>query len=236
MDAEHIVILMQENRSFDHALGTLQGARGFNDPRAIRFTNGNSVFVQTDPRETRMLRGDSISGTRALPGWALRNTISSGASKGMTVATYAVKPGDTLSEEFPLSLFADARYSIEVHGPNGFYRAFTGNPHAPTVHAETAYERENSQLTDNVQIRLSNSSERPITVTVQDNAYKTAAVTRTIAAGREASVVLNLKQSYGWYDFTVKTDGSQSEARFAGRVETGRSSFSDPLMGGVVQS
>src|ERR1700761_7664615 len=48
LDAEHIVILMQENRSFDHALGTLQGVRGFNDPRAIRLPNGNSVFVQTD--------------------------------------------------------------------------------------------------------------------------------------------------------------------------------------------
>src|SRR6202050_571223 len=48
LDAEHIVILMQENRSFDHVLGTLQGVRGFNDPRAIRVANGNSVFVQTD--------------------------------------------------------------------------------------------------------------------------------------------------------------------------------------------
>ena len=36
MDAEHIVILMQENRSFDHAFGKLRGVRGFNDPRAIR--------------------------------------------------------------------------------------------------------------------------------------------------------------------------------------------------------
>jgi phospholipase C len=46
-DAEHIVILMQENRSFDHTLGALQGVRGFNDPRAIRQANGNSVFLQT---------------------------------------------------------------------------------------------------------------------------------------------------------------------------------------------
>ena len=28
LDAEHIVIMMQENRSFDHTLGTLQGVRG----------------------------------------------------------------------------------------------------------------------------------------------------------------------------------------------------------------
>src|SRR5580698_5031493 len=48
LDAEHIVILMQENRSFDHTFGTLRGVRGFNDPRAIRLMHGNSVFVQTD--------------------------------------------------------------------------------------------------------------------------------------------------------------------------------------------
>ncbi len=46
-DAEHVVILMQENRSFDHAFGSLQGVRGFNDPRALRQPDGNSVFAQT---------------------------------------------------------------------------------------------------------------------------------------------------------------------------------------------
>jgi phospholipase C len=47
-DAEHVVILMQENRSFDHAFGTLQGVRGFDDPRAITLPNGNPVWVQTN--------------------------------------------------------------------------------------------------------------------------------------------------------------------------------------------
>jgi phospholipase C len=32
MDVEHIVILMQENRSFDHYFGALNGVRGFADP------------------------------------------------------------------------------------------------------------------------------------------------------------------------------------------------------------
>ena len=48
LDAEHVVILMQENRSFDHALGCLQGVRGFNDPRAMRMADGNPVWFQTD--------------------------------------------------------------------------------------------------------------------------------------------------------------------------------------------
>jgi phospholipase C len=47
-DAEHVVFLMQENRSFDHALGALQGVRGFNDPRAIKLANGMPVWLQKD--------------------------------------------------------------------------------------------------------------------------------------------------------------------------------------------
>src|ERR1700743_2693953 len=46
-DAEHIVFLMQENRSFDHIFGSLQGVRGFNDPRAIRLPNANRVWLQS---------------------------------------------------------------------------------------------------------------------------------------------------------------------------------------------
>ena len=46
------------------------------------------------------------------------------------------------------------------------------------------------------------------------------------------NVLLNLKASFGWYDFSVKIEGFEPfEQRFAGRVETGKESFSDPLMG-----
>jgi phospholipase C len=45
-DVEHIVILMQENRSFDHYFGTLRGVRGYGDPRAVRLPSGDSVFAQ----------------------------------------------------------------------------------------------------------------------------------------------------------------------------------------------
>jgi phospholipase C len=48
LDVEHIVILMQENRSFDHYFGTLTGVRGFADPRAVSLPSGNSVWYQPD--------------------------------------------------------------------------------------------------------------------------------------------------------------------------------------------
>ena len=48
-DIEHIVILMQENRSFDHYYGTMPGVRGFSDPTAITLPGGLPVFYQPDP-------------------------------------------------------------------------------------------------------------------------------------------------------------------------------------------
>src|SRR6202453_3699858 len=47
-DVEHIVILMQENRSFDHYFGALSGVRGFGDPRAVSLPSGNPVWYQPD--------------------------------------------------------------------------------------------------------------------------------------------------------------------------------------------
>jgi phospholipase C len=50
-DVEHIVFLMQENRSFDHYFGTLRGVRGFGDPRAITLPSGKSVWYQPNGSE-----------------------------------------------------------------------------------------------------------------------------------------------------------------------------------------
>ncbi|MGI8610356.1 MAG: alkaline phosphatase family protein [Candidatus Dormibacteria bacterium] len=45
-DIEHVVILLQENRSFDHYFGAYKGVRGFSDPGAIRQLDGTTVFAQ----------------------------------------------------------------------------------------------------------------------------------------------------------------------------------------------
>jgi phospholipase C len=45
-DVKHVVILMQENRSFDHYFGMLRGVRGFGDPRPLMFADGTSVWQQ----------------------------------------------------------------------------------------------------------------------------------------------------------------------------------------------
>ncbi|CEO42143.1 phospholipase C, phosphocholine-specific [Photobacterium kishitanii] len=45
-DVEHVVILMQENRAFDHYFGTLPGIRGFGDRFPLKQPNGSYVWQQ----------------------------------------------------------------------------------------------------------------------------------------------------------------------------------------------
>ncbi|MHA6759531.1 phosphocholine-specific phospholipase C [Streptacidiphilus sp. PAMC 29251] len=45
-DVKHVVVLMQENRSFDHYFGALKGVRGFADRSGITLPGGYSVFDQ----------------------------------------------------------------------------------------------------------------------------------------------------------------------------------------------
>ncbi|MFJ6453555.1 phosphocholine-specific phospholipase C [Paenarthrobacter sp. NPDC091669] len=47
---KHVIVLMQENRSFDHYFGSLRGVRGYGDKAVSRLRNGKSMFEQ--PRAT----------------------------------------------------------------------------------------------------------------------------------------------------------------------------------------
>ena len=186
--------------------------------------------------EIRLSAGNQVHGARAAGApfnVYLRNTTE-GSGGGMMASTFAIKPGDSLTRQYPFAMFGDSGYAIEVHGPNGFYRSFTGRADSRHVEAWTSYEQRGKDLTGNLLVRLRNPAGEPMRVEIRDNAYKTKSVSRRIEAGQEISVVLGLQQSHGWYDYTVAASGSDAEARFAGRVETGRAGFSDPLMGGLV--
>lgn len=54
-DVEHVIVLMQENRAFDHYFGTMRGVRGFSDPHPINLPNGAPVWQQPDKRAGRVI-------------------------------------------------------------------------------------------------------------------------------------------------------------------------------------
>jgi phospholipase C len=155
---------------------------------------------------------------------------------------YTVKSADRIEDNWPMDAFENDQYHLRVYGPNGFFREFTGDAVDPLIEVLCEYETKSgskNKLTGNIALKLLNSGDRPYTVEITDNGYKTQAIEKTLEkAGTTADrsiVVLNLSKSFGWYDFSVKvTGGGSFEKRYAGRVETGKHSYSDPFMGRMV--
>jgi phospholipase C len=67
-DVEHIIILMQENRPFDHHFGTLRGVRGFSDPRAVKI-NLPLPFRFSCSRPARPAWRRDLASRRTLARW-----------------------------------------------------------------------------------------------------------------------------------------------------------------------
>jgi phospholipase C len=123
----------------------------------------------------------------------------------------------------------DGAYDLWVLGPNGFHRHFTGGAVAGGPEIRVAYEpREGKVL-----VKLRNEGRDDVTFKVKSNAYRHEQETVCVRRGDSEHRSWSLEKSGNWYDFTVTGDDrGRFSRRFAGRVETGRDSFSDPAMGG----
>jgi phospholipase C len=157
----------------------------------------------------------------------------------LRIRNYAVKPGDRLVDSWPLSDFDEDHYDIAVYGPNGFFRAFAGNAGDPQVDIrfnDASAQDKTSLLNGNVEIHLVNrDSRRTFSIELTDMSYKNAAQQKTLDPGATAILTVDTKRSFGWYDVSVRVAGHpQFERRYAGRVETGEWSYSDPAMGRVI--
>jgi len=151
---------------------------------------------------------------------------------------YSAAAGDTLKDEWQINDFGNEDYHLKVYGPNGFYREFAGNKNNPLVKVICEYETgkiNTAKLTGNVVLNITNHDTRAHSFVISDNSYKAAGHSQVVAAGSTIKMVLDLARNYRWYDFSVKLKGYDAfEERFAGRVETGMPTKTDPLMGGLV--
>jgi phospholipase C len=145
---------------------------------------------------------------------------------------FAVVPGDKLSYAWPLAAFANNSYHLRLHGPNGFYREFLGDSSSPEIVVNVKPElNSKGNITGNVVVQLQNIGKQAQKISIIDNAYKNGVIAVNLNDGAKKDVILNLKDSYNWYDFSIKTeDNNLYRNSYAGRVETGVEGFSDPNM------
>jgi phospholipase C len=158
------------------------------------------------------------------------------AAGDLRTRNYAVAAGSRLEDSWLISEFELGKYHLAVYGPNGFCREFQGSTDDPPVEVRLGFGRSTSGeklLTGTIEVQLINrDSGRSCAVNVHDAAYKSGDLYRVLEAGESATLVVSTERSFGWYDLRVRVaDDDRFEKRYAGRVETGQWSFSDPMIG-----
>jgi len=153
------------------------------------------------------------------------------------VRSYGVQAGDQLSDSWVIDDFENGLYHLQVYGPNGFFREFKGNSAEPLLNIECSYLQIKNKSAQQLLLQIKNRSNESLVLDIIDNAYKAPARTASIGgAGSKnaaARIIVDTAKSYGWYDITVRAKRSNFEKRFAGHIESGAPSKTDPFMGRI---
>ena len=146
------------------------------------------------------------------------------------VRTYTVEPGKKLTGTWTVT----SSYNLSVYGPNGFVRYFKGSigSSAAILDVQSICVFEDFGL---IGWTITNVGSHNATVNVLD-AYSGNRVTRLLQPHEKMfEAGWPLHEYFGWYDLVVTVaQDATFECRLAGHVETGRDSFSDPALGGLV--
>lgn len=152
----------------------------------------------------------------------------------LRVRHYAVEPGQQISDSWEIEGFSNNRYHLNICGPNGFLREFRGSPADPMIEILCDYSQKGDIPTGNISLTISSQDQNSHRISFRDHAYGEKISSFNLKSGSKKVMTLNLQKSSSWYDFSIFVDGSENfERRFAGHVETGKLSISDPYMGRV---
>jgi phospholipase C len=143
--------------------------------------------------------------------------------------SYTVEPGRHLTDTWRF----ESTYDLSVHGPNGFFRGFKGGSpgrHSTKLDVEASYDERGFKLV----LELSNRGSKPVEVTMRDR-YNSRPAKLSLRSGETQRRQWPLSRTRGWYDLVVTVQGDSGfEQRYAGHVENGEDSISDPAMGGLL--
>ena len=138
---------------------------------------------------------------------------------------YTVEPGKHLADTWAVG----DGYDLTVHGPNGFFRHFKGDG-SEYLEVRATYDARGTAVT----LKLTNKGSRRVEVVVSDR-YTGRDAKLTLSPGESESERRPLAHTKGWYHLVVTIRGKSGfQYGYAGHVENGKDSISDPRMGSLV--
>ncbi|GAA0259680.1 phospholipase C, phosphocholine-specific [Saccharothrix mutabilis subsp. mutabilis] len=143
---------------------------------------------------------------------------------------YTVEAGKTLSDYWQAGTPTGA-YDLNVVGPNGFLRRFAGNRAAATTAGNPNPEVGLREDGGQVWLTMTNTGGKACTLTVTTVNRGGGPWTYTVDPGATKEDWFSVGGGMnGWYDLAV-TGPDGFARRFAGHVETGAESTTDPVLG-----
>jgi phospholipase C len=119
-------------------------------------------------------------------------------------------------------------YDLSLHGPNGFFRHFTGS-RSSTLQVEAEDDRNGGQLRLRVTATHGSGRDHKAVVQVADAHGPDRHVT---LGHRTEELVVDTQHSGGWYDLTLTSPSDSSFSyQLAGRLESAARLTSDPQLG-----
>jgi len=164
------------------------------------------------------------------------NALNSFKGEKGKIWAYAVKSGDQLKESISIDDFDQSNYNLAITGPNGFHRHFVGNKNNLAIHI-TAYPEEfgliSKKLSGRLILSFDNKQDKPVEIKIVDNKYQANPQKLQLKGNASSSVSLDLSKQANWYDFSITLKGNEIFShRFAGKIETGEITETDPFMAG----
>ena len=151
---------------------------------------------------------------------------------------YTVEAGKSITGSFAPS--ATGAYDLWVLGPNGFHRHFAGNARRVAAAGQPNPDVVvvASPATGELVLTLVNTGPVAASFSVAHNKYQsTAPTTVSVPARSRSELRLPIASAAFWYDVSVRVNGQADFLRrFAGHVETGAPSISDPAMEGLARA
>ena len=146
------------------------------------------------------------------------------------VRDYTVEPGKTLAGTWNVA----SSYHLSVYGPNGFVRYFNGSVGSSAAVLDVRSSCDGDDDRRSIAWRITNVAANHAEVNVLD-AYSGESSTQFLGPRETFEDGLSLDRFHGWYDLIVTVAGDPTfKYRLAGHVETGKDSYSDPALGGLV--
>ncbi|GAB2908071.1 phosphocholine-specific phospholipase C [Paralcaligenes ginsengisoli] len=182
------------------------------------------VANQVDIRKRQIQLTFTNSGRQGAHFWVYAD------DSGNSPRRYTVEAGKSLSDNFATN-GQSASYAWTVYGPNGFLRSVKGSipttdePDTTLFTIQDGYDTMNAEFL----LELSNQGTEPLSIVLTDMAYGNPEQGITLMPKARHVSAWSVAGSHHWYDVTVALMGYPDYIRrYAGHLETGRASSTDP--------